>query len=80
MRCLLPLVEIFRNDRIGLAAQVWFVPAPAKAVVTSANQESEGGREEGRWTSEHLFAEEETIMNQTYQRKKSRGHVIVSSG
>ena len=45
MRGLLPLIEIFRIDRIGLAAQDWLVPVPAKAVVTSANQESEDERE-----------------------------------
>lgn len=38
-------MEIFRIDRIGLAAQDWLVLTPAKAVVTSVNQESEDGRE-----------------------------------
>ena len=52
-------METCRIDRIGLAAQDWLVPAPEKIVVTSAKQESEDGREEGSWMSEHLPAEEE---------------------
>jgi hypothetical protein len=52
-------METCRIDRIGLAAQDWLVPAPEKIVVTSANQESEDGREEGSRMSEHLPAEEE---------------------
>ena len=56
---MLPLMETCRIDRIGLAAQDWLVPAPEKIVVTSANQESEDGREEGSRMSEHLSAEEE---------------------
>jgi hypothetical protein len=39
-------METCRIDRSGLAAQDWLVPAPEKIVVTSANQESEDGREE----------------------------------
>ena len=54
-------METCRIDRIGLAAQDWLVPAPEKIVVTSAkrDRESEDGREEGSWMSEHLPAEEE---------------------
>ena len=40
-------MEICRINRIDLAAPDWLVPAPEKNVVTSANQESEDGREEG---------------------------------
>ena len=53
-------METCRIDRIGLAAQDWLVPAPEKIVVTSANQESEDGREEGSRMSEHLSEEEKT--------------------
>ena len=55
-------METCRIDRIGLAAQDWLVPAPEKIVVTSANQESEDGREEGRRTSEHLQEEEMRLL------------------
>ena len=53
-------MEICRIDRIGLAAQDWHVPAPEKIVVTSANQESEDGMEEGSRMSEHFSEEEKT--------------------
>jgi hypothetical protein len=69
-------METCRIDRIGLAAQDWLVPAPGKIVVTSAKQESEEGREEGSWMSEHLSAEEEktrtclTRIDENRERRK----------
>ena len=58
-----------RTDRIGLAAQDWLVPAPAKSVVTSADGESKEGREEGRRTSEHLQEEEMRLLMKNEERR-----------
>jgi hypothetical protein len=62
-------MEICRTDRIGLAAQDWLVPAPAKIVVTSADGESKEGREEGRRTSEHLQEEEVRLPMKNEERR-----------
>ena len=47
-------MDASRSDRIGLPAQDWSVPAPAKDVVTSADGESQADAlSEGRRMSEH---------------------------
>ena len=76
MRGLLPLIEICRTDRIGLVAEDWLVSAPEKIVVTSANQESEDGREEGRGASEHLQEEEAKLLTTTENGEIRDRHIV----